>query len=156
MTSSKYLRITPAIAVATAAAVFVSTALGARPQRTLSFVAHNQGLEFVTASGSTAVYPGQLQIGDRIFARDALTQGNDSVGYDNELCTVTFDGHEICQTTVVLPGQGQIQVNWLWTDWPSGFTGVIDGGTGTFAHAHGEFTATPLAGGAVEFTATLN
>jgi hypothetical protein len=156
MTSSKCFKITSAIAVAAAAAVFVSTALGARPQPTLSFVAHNRGLEFVTASGSTTVYPGHLQIGDRIFARDALTQSNRSVGYDNELCTVTFDNHELCQVTVVLPGKGQIEANWLWTDWPSGFTGVIDGGTGTFAHTKGEFTATPLAGGALKFTARLN
>jgi hypothetical protein len=69
---------------------------------------------------------------------------------------VTFDNHEICQTTVVLPGQGQIEANWLWTDWPSGFTGVIAGGTGTFAHATGEFTATPLADGGLQFTATLD
>jgi hypothetical protein len=156
MTSGKYFRITSVIAVAAAAAVYVSTALGARPRPTLSFVAHNNGLEFVTASGSTSGYPGALQIGDRIFSRDVLTQGTSSVGYGNELCTVTFEGHEICQVTVVLAGQGEIEANWLWTDWPSGFTGVIDGGTGAFAHANGEFTATPLADGAVEFTATLN
>jgi hypothetical protein len=155
MTSSKRFRITSAIAVA-AAAVFVSTALAARPTPTLSVVAHSRGLEFVTAAGSTSVYPGHLQIGDRIFSRDALTQDTRSVGYDNELCTVTFDNHELCQATVVLSGQGQIQASWLWTDWPSRFTGVIDGGTGTFAHAKGEFTATPLAAGALKLTATLN
>jgi hypothetical protein len=156
MTLSKRFRITSVIAVAAAAAVFVSTALGAKPTPTLSFVVHNRGLEFVTASGSTSVYSGQLQIGDRIFSRDALTQGTRSVGYDNELCIVTFDNHEVCQAMMVLPGKGQIQASWLWTDWPSGFTGVIDAGTGTFAHAKGEFTATPLAGGALKLTATLN
>jgi len=129
MTSGKPFRITSLIAVAAGAAVFVSTALAARPQPTLSFVAHNRGLEFVTASGSTTVYPGHLQIGDRIFARDALTHGDHPVGYDNELCTVTFDNHELCQVTIVLPGKGHIEANWLWTDWPSGFTGAIDGGT---------------------------
>lgn len=155
MTSRRCSTITSVIAVAAAAALFVPTAFGARATPTLSFVAHNRGLEFVTAFGSTSVYPGHLQIGDRIFSRDALTQGARSVGYDNELCTVTFDNHEICQTTVVLTGKGQITANWLWTDWPSGFTGIIDGGTGTFAHAKGEFRATQLAGGALRFTATL-
>ena len=105
MTSSKYFRIASVIAVAAAAAIFVSAALGARPKRTLSFVVHNRGLEFVTATGATTVYPGHLQIGDRIFSRDALTQGNRSVGYGNELCTVTFDNHQLCQETVVLPGK---------------------------------------------------
>lgn len=36
-------------------------------------------------------------------------------GYDNELCTVTLGNHEFCQTTVVLPGKGEIETNWLWT-----------------------------------------
>jgi ABC-type transport system substrate-binding protein len=164
MTSSKYFRITSLIAVAAGAALFASTALGALPQPalgarsqpTLSLVLHNRGLEFVTSSGATTVYPGHLQVGDRILARDALTQGKRSVGYDDELCTVTVDNHELCQDTVVLPGKGQIEANWLWTDWPSGFTGAIDGGTGTFAHAKGEFTATPLAGGALKLTATFD
>ena len=156
MISRKHLRITAAIASVAGAAVFGSTALGAGPKPTLAFVAYNRGLEFVTASGSTSVYPGKLQIGDRIFARDALMQGTSSVGYDNELCTVTFDSHELCRVTVVLPGQGQIEASWLWTDWPSGFSGAIDGGTGTFAGARGEFTLTPLAGGGARLTVTLN
>jgi hypothetical protein len=156
MTSNKRFIISSVVALAAAASVFVSTALGAKPTPTLSLVARNRGLEFITASGSTTAYPGHLQIGDRILARDALTQGSRSVGYDDELCTVTFDGNELCQDTMVLSGKGQIEANWLWTDWPSGFTGAIDGGTGTFAHAKGQFTATPLAGGALRITARLN
>lgn len=156
MTSNKRFIISSVMAVAAAASVFASTAFGAKPTPTLSLVAHNRGLEFITASGSTTAYPGHLQIGDRILARDALTQGNRSVGYDNELCTVTFDNSELCQDTMVLQGEGQLEATWLWTDWPSGFTGAIDGGTGTFAQAKGQFTATPLAGGALRLTARLN
>ena len=156
MTSNKRLIIITLIAVAAGAVVFVSTALGAKSTPTLSLVAYNRGLEFITASGSTTAYPGHLQIGDRIFARDALTQGNRPVGYDNEQCTETFDNHELCQDTIVLPGKGHIEANWLWTDWPSGFTGAIDDGTGTFAHATGQFKATPAAGGVLKLTATLN
>jgi hypothetical protein len=37
-----------------------------------------------------------------------------------------------------------------------GATGAIDGGTGTFAHAKRQFKATPLTGGALKLTATLN
>jgi hypothetical protein len=155
MTMNRRFWTAVAIATATGVTVWVSTALGATVAPTLSFVARNRGLEFVTASGSTSVYPGHLHIGDRIFSRDALVQGARSVGYDNELCTVTFDNHELCQVTLVLPGQGQIQASWLWTDWPSGFTGVIDGGTGSFATAKGQFTATLLQGGALKISATL-
>jgi hypothetical protein len=156
MTLNKRLIISSVMALAAATSVFVSSALGAKPTPTLSLVAHNRGLEFITAAGSTTAYPGHLQIGDRILARDALTQGNRSVGYDDELCTVTFGNQELCQDTIVLPGTGQIEANWLWTDWPSGFTGAIDGGTGTFAHAKGQFTATPLSAGALRLTARLN
>lgn len=155
MTTNRRFWTAVLIATVTGAAVWASTALAAAAAPTLSFVARNHGLEFVTASGSTSIYPGHLEVGDRIFSRDALVQGTRSVGYDNELCTVTFDNHELCQVWVVLPGKGQIQASWLWTDWPSGFTGVIDGGTGSFATAKGQFTGTPLQSGALKFTATL-
>jgi hypothetical protein len=155
MTTRKRFTITSVIAVAAAAAVFVSTALGARPQPTLTLFVHQRGIEFVTPSGSASAYPGQLQIGDRIISDDAVAEGTRTVGYDNELCTVTFDNHDLCQAMVVLPGKGQIEASWLQTHWPSGFTGVFDGGTGIFAHAKGQFTATPVAG-ALKLTGTLN
>lgn len=97
MTTNRRFWTAVVIATVTGAAVWASTALAAAAAPTLSFVARNHGLEFVTASGSTSVYPGHLQVGDRIFSRDALVQGTRSVGYDNELCTVTFDNHELCQ-----------------------------------------------------------
>jgi hypothetical protein len=140
---------------ATAAAVLAASAFGAKPRPTLSFVVQNRGIAFVTASGSTPVFPGNLQVGDRILARDAVFQGSRSVGYDNELCTVTVDNHFLCQDMLVLPGRGEMQVSWLWIHWPSNYTGVIDGGTGAFAHASGQFTATVLRSGALRITATL-
>ena len=129
---------------AAAAALFVATAHGAGTPSTLSFVDQNRGTEFVTPAGSTSAFPGRLQIRDRIFSRDSLLQAGRHVGYDNELCTVTFDNHALCQVMLVLPGKGQIQASWLWIHWPSSFSGVIDGGTGTFAHATGQFTASVL------------
>ena len=140
---------------AAVAALFVATAQGAGTPSTLSFVVQNRGTEFVTAAGSTNVFPGRLQTGDRIFSRDSLLQGARSIGYDNELCTVTFDNHELCQVMLVLPGEGQIQASWLWIRWPSSFSGVIDGGTGAFAHSAGQFTATVLRNGVLRITATL-
>lgn len=140
---------------AAVAVVLAATALGAGTPSTLSFVVQNKGTEYVTAAGSTSVFPGRLQTGDRILSRDSLLKGARSIGYDNELCTVTFDNHELCQVIVVLPGKGQIQVSWLWIRWPSNFTGVIDGGTGAFAHASGQFTSRRLPNGALTITATL-
>jgi hypothetical protein len=155
MASRKRFTITSMIGVAAAAAVSVSTALGARAQPKLTLFLRQRGIEFVTPTGSSSAYPGHLQIGDRIFSDDALVQGTRSVGYDNELCTVTFDHHELCLAVAVLAGKGQFEASWLETDWPSGYTGVIDGGTGTFARAKGSFTATPLPGGALKLVATL-
>jgi hypothetical protein len=142
-------------AVAAVAVVSAATAQGARTPSTLSFVVENNDTVYVTAAGSTSVFPGRLQTGDRILSRDSLLQGARSIGYDNELCTVTFDNHDLCQVMLVLPGKGQIQASWLWTHWPSNFTGVIDGGTGAFAPATGQFTATALRNGTLKITATL-
>jgi hypothetical protein len=147
--------IIPLAVTATAAAAFVSTALGANHRPALSLVTQTRGTEYVTPTGSTSVFPGRFQVGDRILARDALFQGTHSVGYDNELCTVTFDNHDICQVVLVLPGKGQIQASWLWTHWPSNFSGVIDGGTGAYSHATGQFAATVLRNGGLKVTATL-
>jgi hypothetical protein len=148
------ISLTLAAGAATAALV-TATAQGAGAPSTLRFVVQNRGTEYVTAAGSTRVFSGPLHTGDRILTRDELLQGARSIGYDNELCTVTLDDHDLCQAIVVLTGKGQIQASWLWIRWPRNFTGVIDGGTGAFAHAQGQFTATVLRNGALRITATL-
>jgi hypothetical protein len=146
---------------AAVAALFVGTAQGAGTGSTLSFVVQNHGTEYVTAAGSTSVFPGRLQTGDRIFSRDLLQERGHSIGYDNELCTVTFDDNDLCQVVLVLPGKGQIQASWLWidrnasTNGPPHFSGVVDGGTGTFANAKGQFSASLLPTGTLQFAATL-
>jgi hypothetical protein len=143
------------LTLAAGAAVAATSAQGARSPSTLRFVVQNHGTEYVTATGPTSIFPGRLQIGDRILSRDSLLVGAHSVGYDNELCTVTFDNHDLCQVMLVVPGKGQIQASWLWIHWPSNFSGVIEGGTGAFARAQGQFAATVLHNGRVSITATL-
>jgi hypothetical protein len=143
-------------AVAAVAALFVANAQGARTPSTLSFVGGpNQGREFLTAAGSSSVFPGRLQPGDRILSRDTFLQGSHSVGYDDEVCTMTVDNHFLCQIMVVLPGQGQVQASWLLLQWPDGYTGVINGGTGHFANAAGTFTYTPQPNGTAKITIKL-
>jgi hypothetical protein len=140
---------------AAAAVLFTASARGAGTPSTLTLVVQNRGTEYVTAAGSTSVFPGRLQAGDRILSRDSLLQRTHSIGYDEELCTATLDNHELCEVILVLPGKGQIHASWLWIHWPSDFTGVIDGGTGVFAKARGQFTATVLRNGTLRITATL-
>jgi hypothetical protein len=140
---------------------FVPTALGAGTPDQLSVLVQNRGIEYLTSSGSSQPFPGTLLAGDRIPSRDALLQGTRQVGYDNEPCTVTFDNNDLCQTIVVLAGKGQLEATWLWIGrntsqyGPRRFTGVIDGGTGAYGHAKGQFTATTLPNGELRLTATL-
>jgi hypothetical protein len=157
-------RIPIALVLAAAAGVGLSasSALGARASHQVSWLLENTGLEFVTSSGSTQAFPGHLQTGDRILGRDAVIQGNRRVGYGNELCTVTYDANDLCQTIVVLPGKGQVAVSWLWIGrnsslyGPLRFQGVIEGGTGAYARARGQFTAEALSTGNLRVTATLS
>ena len=148
------ISLTPATGAAVAV-VLAATAQGAGTPSTLSFVVQNKRTEYVTAAGSTSVFPGRLQTGDRTLSRDSLLQGARSIGYDNELCTVTFDNNDLCQVMVVLPGKGQIQASWLWIRWLSNFSGVIDGGTGAFTDARGQFMSRRLRNGALSITTTL-
>jgi hypothetical protein len=108
-----------------------------------------------------AVGGGLVEPGDRFVSRDTLLQGSATIGYDNELCTVVFDGNDLCHVVAVLAGKGQVEVSWLWVgrnDSPFGpphFVGVVDGGTGTFAGASGSFDATTLPDGELRVTAVL-
>jgi hypothetical protein len=127
----------------------------------LSYLVQNTGIEYVTSSGSTGAFPGHLSTGDRIFARDALLRGGARVGYDNEVCTVTFDNNDLCHTMLVLYGKGDLEVTWLWVGrnsspyGPAHFAGVIDGGTGAYAHASGAFNAAVQPNGTLQVSATL-
>jgi hypothetical protein len=75
-------------AAAAATALFVTTAQGATASSTLNLVIKSSGHEYLTAAGSSSVFPGRLRAGDRILGRDTLLDGTRPVGYDNELCTV--------------------------------------------------------------------
>jgi hypothetical protein len=137
------------------------SALGAGAPTTLTYLIQNAGMEYVTSSGSTSVYPGHLSTGDRIITRDALLRGGARVGYGNEVCTVTFDNNDLCHEMLVLNGKGDLEVTWLWVGrntsayGPAHFAGVIDGGTVAYAHASGAFNATVLPNGTLQVTATL-
>jgi hypothetical protein len=161
MTFKTRFRTALVLTAAAGAALLASTALGAAAPTTISFVVQNNGTEYQTRSGSTRAFPGRLETGDRILTRDRLLEGTRAVGYDNEICTVTFDDNDLCQVMLVVPGRGEIEGTWLWigrnrsASGPSHFSGVIDGGTGGFAHARGQFTASVLANGAPTITATL-
>src|SRR6516164_10350607 len=83
------------VGVATLVTVVTRGANDGAPKM-VSYDVRNNGIEFVTASGSSNSFPGRLVTGDRIFARDSLLRAGTQIGYDNEVCTVTFDGNDLC------------------------------------------------------------
>ena len=67
----------------------------------------------------------------------------------------------LCQDIVILDGRGNVQASWSFrwpatgTGGPASFDGIIDGGTGAFADAHGTFHAQALPHGDLQITATI-
>jgi hypothetical protein len=155
MRSTRRLGISLTLTVgAVAAALFVATAHGAGTPPRFTFIDKTDSREYLTAAGSTSVFPGRLLPGDRVLSHDSLLQGSRSAGYFDEVCTVTLGNYDLCEAMITFPGKGQIQASWM-SRWPVSFTGVIDGGTGAFADASGEFAATVLRSGSLRITATL-
>jgi hypothetical protein len=149
------------IALAGLAGWVVSGALAAADESKLTLRLQPTENEFVTQSGTTSTFPGQLSPGDRVLSRDSLLSGGTVVGYDNELCTAVLDNNDYCEATLVLPGKGQIQASWLWIGrngslyGPPSFSGAIVGGTGAYASARGQFDAEVLANGQLQLSAAL-
>jgi hypothetical protein len=163
MTNTK--RITcAALLVATVAAGLLATGgvASTHPAPTLTYTVRNAGTAYLTKAGLSTSFPGTLQTGDQIFARDTLLQGSKQIGYDNEQCTVTFDNNDLCRVVSVFPGKGHVEATWLWINrnnspaGPSQFSGIIDGGTNGFANTKGQFVATVLPNGTLSITAKLS
>jgi hypothetical protein len=155
----------PLAAATITAAIAATGAAGASHKTTISFTLGSRGTAgttYRTQRGLTHTYPGKLQTGDQIFSQDTLLDGTKEIGYGNEVCTVTFDGNDLCNTVAVFPGKGEVYTTWLWIGrnnsylGPRHFGGVINGGTGMYTNATGHFDATVDSNGTLQFTATLN
>ena len=129
----------------------------------LTFASQLTAIRFFTASGPITGFPtSPLVPGDRIIGQDRIRHEGRPAGHDNETCTISFGRDVLCQDIVVLDGQGDLQTSWTvqWpaagTRGPASFDGVIDGGTGRFAAAHGTFHAATLPGGDMQITAVID
>src|SRR5262245_52437184 len=147
---------TTAIAVLGAVGAFAATdASGGHHAGNFSYIVRNAGTEYLTRTGLTDTFPGALTTGDQIFSRDVLLRRSTRIGYDNMTCTVTFDGNDLCHTVSVFSGKGDVEATWLWAGrntshyGPRHFAGVIDGGTGRYKGAGGQFEAEALPNGAL-------
>jgi hypothetical protein len=156
--------ISPLLLAAVLAVAALIAVGGASAQRSSNFnyVVHNAGLAYLTKGGLSTRFPGSLKTGDQIFARDLLYQGSKKIGYDNESCTVTFDNNDLCRVLSVFAGKGTLESTWIWINrnssplGPTHFSGVMDGGTGSFEHLSGQFDATALPDGRVHISVRLS
>jgi hypothetical protein len=136
-------------AVLVVSVVAISATAAPVSPRTLTVVAKGTHTVFVTHSGVvTSKYPGSLVPGDRIFSEGKDFIGGKAAGFDNEECTVTFNGNDLCHDVAVLTGRGEIELTYLLVgrnhsaSGAKRFSGIITGGTGEFQDAHGTFRAT--------------
>jgi len=153
-----------AIAVAGGCAAATAATAQATPNDTagqLTFDSQLTSIQFFTAAGPITGFPtAPLVPGDRIIGQDSISQHGRPAGHDNEACTVSFNRDVLCQDIVILTGQGDLQASWT-LQWPASgtpasFDGIIDGGTGHFATAHGTFHAATLPDHDMQITAEIN
>jgi hypothetical protein len=151
-----------ALAVAGCAAATAAAQVAPHAPGQLTFTSQLTAIRFFSNSGPITGFPTTpLVPGDRIIGQDRIQQDGRPTGHDNEACTVSFGRDVLCQDIIILDGQGDLQASWTvqWpaagTRGPASFDGVIDGGTGRFAAAHGTFHAATLPDGNMQITAEI-
>ena len=128
----------------------------------LTFDVQPTALQFFSSTGPITGFPtSPLVPGDRIIGQDRLLEGGVLAGHDIEVCTIGFSRDVLCQDIISLNGRGDVQDSWSFR-WPvtgsagpASFDGIIDGGTGAFADAHGTFHSHTLPDGDQQITATI-
>ena len=151
-----------AAALAGGAAAAAAAQASTHPTGQLTFDLQRTALQFFTSTGPITGFPtGPLAPGDRIVGQDRLLQGGVPAGHDDEVCTVGFSRDVLCQAIAIIDGHGDLQASWSvrWpatgNQGPASYDGIIDGGTGAFAAAHGTFHARTLPDGDQQITATI-
>ena len=151
-----------AVALGGAAGVAAAQASAHTPGQ-LTFDLQRTALQFFTGTGPiTGVPTGPLAPGDRIIGQDRILEDGVPAGHDDEVCTAGFARDVLCQDIAVFDGRGDVQASWSlrWpaagTRGPVSYDGIIDGGTGAFADAHGTFHAQALPDGDLQITATIS
>jgi len=95
--------------------------------------------------------------------RETLTENGATVGYDNIICTDTFNNNGLCDVVFALTTKGDIHGTALVRDLfdfnsngPSVFDGDIEGGTFAYANATGYVHLTSLPDGDTQQTFLIN
>ncbi|HEY2430532.1 MAG TPA: hypothetical protein VGI06_16450 [Acidimicrobiales bacterium] len=143
----RYRFIAALAAVAVGGGMILATAQQAGASQEFSVVAHQTNFEFVPAGGAATANPNltaPAKIGDEIIVRESLSQGGVEVGYDNVVCTDTFNNNALCNAVLVFNGKGDLHGTALIRNdfdpsgnGPTVFDATIDGGTFAYASARG-------------------
>jgi hypothetical protein len=134
--------------------LLIATTTPAGANVEFSVIQHNTNFE--AAIGGAAASPNPPQKapapGDRFIIRDDLLQGSTNIGYDNIVCTVTFNDNLLCDALFAIINKGDIHGTALLrggaaANGPSVFDGAIDGGTFAYRNAHGDVHIVSLPNG---------
>jgi hypothetical protein len=141
----KFVVLVVALVVGGAVTVAVTASqAGASSEFTLG--SHLTNLEFITAqAGPSTSFPASPMVpGDRLVARDDLTQNGSPVGYLESICTDTFNSEFLCDSTYALKNRGDLHASFLARgnphfsfSFPAVYDLIVDGGTFAFHNAHG-------------------
>jgi hypothetical protein len=123
----------------------VATAGQAGAQVEMTLTATQTNFEYIPAGGQPTTNPSNNLVpstGDEIIVRESLTEGSTVVGYDNVVCTDTFNDNALCDAVFAISGKGDLHGTALirgdfGANPPTVFDGSIDGGTFAYAHASG-------------------
>jgi hypothetical protein len=133
--------------VLAAGGLTLATVQQAGASQEFTLTAHQTNFEYVPVGGPATANPSDNTapgIGDEFIIREELLQGTTAIGFDNVICTETFNNNGLCTAVFSITGKGDIHVTALIRDefdpnsnGPSVFDGAIDGGTFAYARASG-------------------
>ena len=162
----RYRILAVASALLVAGGVIVAGAQQAGAQQEFTLVAHQTNFVYDPVDGPATVNPGPTavpSIGDRIIMRETLSENGAPVGFDNIICTETFNYDGLCDVVLAISGKGDIHATALVRDvfypngnGPSVFDATIDGGTFAYANATGYSHLSDLPNGDTQQTFLLS
>jgi hypothetical protein len=135
-------------------ALLIATTSSAGANFKFSFTEHMTNAEFAIGASAPSVTPPRsaLSPGDRIISRSDLLQGSTKIGFDNVVCTVTFNDNLLCDVVSSFTNKGDIHATALLRGGASAngtgaFDAVVDGGTFAYRNAHGDAHGVTLPNG---------
>jgi len=144
----------------------VMTAQQAGAQQEMNLVATQTNVAFVPAGQAATLTPSNSYVpntGDEFFLRETLTQGTTTVGYDNVICTDTFNNNGLCTDVIAITDRGDIHATALVRDLfdfsgngPGTFDASIDGGTFAYANATGSVHFVTVSGTVTDESLSIN